>query len=49
MRKKGGWIASFGVDATEKYNSYANGAYLNNQHVHEKDPVCTFGNTILAR
>ena len=31
---KGGWIARSGVDATKKYNSYANDVYPNNQYMH---------------
>ena len=33
-RDKGGRIARSVIDSTEKSNSYANGVYPNNQHVH---------------
>ena len=36
VRSKGGRIVCLGVDATEKSNSYNNGVYPNNQHIHLK-------------
>ena len=34
VRAKGGRVTCSGLDATEKYNSYVNDVYTNNQHMH---------------